>query len=61
MTPILLSLNWLPIKFCINYKVLLMNYKAQNGLAPLYLTDLVSPYNTCANSCKDFRLDTQYL
>jgi len=38
-----------------------MNYKAQNGLAPLYLTDLVSPYNTCANSCKDFRLDTQYL
>ncbi|XP_056098168.1 uncharacterized protein LOC130076896 [Rhinichthys klamathensis goyatoka] len=45
ITPILSSLHWLPIKFRINYKVLLLTYKALNGLAPMYLTDLLSPYN----------------
>ena len=45
ITPILSSLHWLPIKFRIDYKVLLMTYKALNGLAPVYLTDLLSPYN----------------
>ena len=45
ITPILSSLHWLPIKFRINYKVLLLTYKALNGLAPVYLTDLLSPYN----------------
>ncbi|XDV54562.1 hypothetical protein PO909_022822 [Leuciscus waleckii] len=36
ITSILSSLHWLPIKFRINYKVLLMTYKALNGLAPGY-------------------------
>jgi len=34
ITPILSSLHWLPIKFHLNYKVLLLTYKALNGLAP---------------------------
>ncbi len=34
ITPILLSLHWLPIKFRISYKILLLTYKAPNGLAP---------------------------
>ncbi len=38
ITPILL--HWLPIKFRISYKILLLAYKAQNGLAPAYLTNL---------------------
>jgi len=42
---VLSSLLWLPIKFWINYKVLLLTYKAPNGLAPVYLMDLLSPYN----------------
>ncbi len=45
ITPILQSLHWLPIKFCINYKILLLTYKALNGLAPAYLTSLLSCYN----------------
>ncbi len=45
ITPILSSLHWLPIKFRISYKVLLLTYKALNGLAPVYLMDLLSPYN----------------
>ncbi len=45
ITPILQSLHWLPIKFRISYKILLLTYKALNGLDPLYLTDLLSQYN----------------
>jgi len=45
ITPILPSLHWLPIKFRINYKILLLTYKALNGLAPVYLMELLSPYN----------------
>jgi len=45
VTPILSSLHWLPIKFHINYKVLLLTYKALNDLAYVYLMDLLSPYN----------------
>ncbi len=44
ITPILQSLHQLPIKFCISYKILL-TYKALNGLAPAYLTRLLSCYN----------------
>ncbi len=34
-----------PIKFRISYKILLLTYKALNGLAPAYLTSLRSHYN----------------
>ncbi len=45
ITTILQSLHWLPIKFRISYKILLLAYKALNGLAPAYLTSLRSRYN----------------
>ncbi len=45
ITPILQSLHWLPIKFRISYKRSLLAYKALNGLAPVYLTNLLSHYN----------------
>ncbi len=45
ITPILQSLHWLPIKFRISYKILLLAYKALNDLAPAYLTNLLSHYN----------------
>ncbi len=44
ITPILQSLHWLPIKYHISYKILLLTYKALNGLAPAYLTSLLSRY-----------------
>jgi len=44
ITSIRSSLHWLPIKFRINYKVLLLTYKALNVLAPVYLMDLLSLY-----------------
>ncbi len=45
ITPILQSLHWLPIKFRISYKIVLLAYKTLNGLAPVYQTNLLSCYN----------------
>ena len=41
---ILRSLHWLPVKERIIYKILLMTYKARNGLAPTYLSSLLHDY-----------------
>ena len=45
MTPVLKSLHWLPVKFRIVFKILLLAYKCMNNLAPSYLIELVMPYN----------------
>lgn len=44
ITPVLSDLHWLPIKFCIDFKVLLLTFKCLNNLAPDYLTNLLSLY-----------------
>ena len=43
-TPLLMELHWLPVKQRINFKILLITYKALNGQAPTYITDLLSYY-----------------
>ncbi len=40
--PVLSTLHWLPIKQRIDFKILLITYKALNGLAPQYLSELWS-------------------
>uniref|UniRef100_A0A672IAL3 Reverse transcriptase domain-containing protein n=1 Tax=Salarias fasciatus TaxID=181472 RepID=A0A672IAL3_SALFA len=44
ITPVLQSLHWLPVRFRIDFKVLLLVFKCLNGLAPSYLADLFLPY-----------------
>ncbi|KAL7874984.1 hypothetical protein SRHO_G00059540 [Serrasalmus rhombeus] len=44
ISPVLSSLHGLSIKFRIDYKILLLTYKALHGLAPEYLQDLISHY-----------------
>ena len=44
ITPVLASLHWLPIQQRIDFKVLLLTYKALNNQAPLYLKELIEPY-----------------
>ena len=44
ISPVLSTLHWLPVKFRIDYKILLLTYKALNGLAPQYLSELLSHY-----------------
>ena len=42
--PALASLHWIPVKFRIDFKVLLLVFKALNGLAPPYLSDCLDKY-----------------
>ena len=44
MTPVLYKLHWLPVKYRIEYKIILITYRALNGLAPNYLQDLLQVY-----------------
>ncbi len=44
ITPVLVSLHWLPVHVRSHLKVLLVTYKIINGFAPSYLSDLIKPY-----------------
>lgn len=41
ITPVLIDLHWLPVTYRIQYKILLLVYKALNGSAPKYLSELL--------------------
>ena len=55
ITPVLQSLNWLPIHQRISFKVLLLVYKIYHKLAPVYLQDLVS-FRSASTSSSTRRL-----
>ncbi|XP_043935110.1 uncharacterized protein LOC122808205 [Protopterus annectens] len=42
--PILTALHWLPVFYWIRFKVLLLVFKALNGLTPTYLSEILLPY-----------------
>ncbi|KAF7249404.1 5-hydroxytryptamine receptor 4, partial [Varanus komodoensis] len=44
ITPVLRQLHWLPIGVQAQFKVLVMTYKALNGLGPGYLKERLRPY-----------------
>ena len=44
ITPVLKSLHWLPVCQRIDFKILLLVYKALNGLGPKYISDLLPRY-----------------
>jgi hypothetical protein len=46
ITPILVELHWLPIEKRIEYKLLLITFKATHNLAPQYISDMLHPYPT---------------
>jgi hypothetical protein len=52
ITPILIDLHWLPIVKRIEYKILLLTFKALHGMAPGYIQDLikVSKKSRCLRS-----------
>ena len=43
-TPLLKDLHWLPLQYRIKFKVLLLTFKCLNGLAPSYLSSMVTVY-----------------
>ena len=44
LTPILHELHWLPVKYRIIYKILLLTYKCLHGMGPIYLQELLKEY-----------------
>ncbi len=44
ITTVLEKLHWLPVSFCVDFKILMLTYKALNNLAPQYLSELLTPY-----------------
>ena len=44
ITPILIQLHWLPIKYRIDYKIALLSFKCINNMAPQYLQTLIQIY-----------------
>ena len=56
---LLKTLHWLPISFRIDFKILLLTFKCLNGLAPDYLSELLSVRDTgrTLRSSRDLLLD----
>lgn len=42
ITPVLYSLHWLPVQFRIDFKILLFVFKALNGRAPEYISEILT-------------------
>lgn len=42
ITPSLISLHWLPVKFRIIYKIILLVFKGTHNLAPKYISDMLT-------------------
>ena len=51
ITPLLMELHGLPVEQHIHFKILLITYKALNGQAPTYLSDLLSYYRPARPLC----------
>ena len=57
ITPLLMELHWLPVEQRINFKIVLITYKALNGQAPSYISYLLSYYRPA----RSLRSSTQNL
>ncbi len=50
MTTVRKNLHWLPIKARIDFKILVLAWKACNGIGPKYLSDLLDKKHTTHNT-----------
>lgn len=58
ITPILRELHWLPVHYRINYKIALLTFKSLHGMAPDYISSLITKYSPsrCLRSSSEFFL-----
>ena len=56
ITPVLIALHWLPIRYRIIYTVLVLTFLAIHNLAPAYIADLISAYEPDRQLRSDGRL-----
>ena len=52
ITPVLFKLHWLPVRYRIEFKLLVLMYQAVHHLGPAYLTSLVT---SCTHSLTEIR------
>ena len=48
-TPLLFELHWLPVKLRIDYKIATLIFKCLHNLAPIYLQNIIEPYQPSRN------------
>ena len=41
ITPVLINLHWLPVRYRINFKILFLTFKALYGMVPSYIIGLI--------------------
>ena len=46
VTPLLIDLHWLPVEYCVRYKLLLFTYKGIHQLAPQYINEMFTRKST---------------
>ena len=44
ITPVLKELHWLPVRQRIKYKICMLTFKGLHGLAPKYVSDMLTRY-----------------
>ena len=49
ITPVLKDLHWLPIQYRIQFKILVITYKALQGQSPVYIRNLLQVYTPTRN------------
>ena len=42
ITPVLRELHWLPVRYRIHFKILLLTFRAIHGMAPHYISNLIN-------------------
>ena len=47
ISPVLMELHWLSVEQRVKFNILLLTYKVVNGMAPVYLQDLLDFYRPC--------------
>ena len=52
ISPILAKLHWLPVRSRIEYKILLLTFRALNNIGPQYIRDLLKVTTTSVKSHK---------
>ena len=57
ITESLIELHWLPVKARVDFKVILLVFKALNGKSPMYIQDLFTP---TSNSRYNLRNDSSH-
>ena len=52
ITPVLADLHWLPVRYRIKFKILLLVFKALMGKAPQYIRDMVRPRQSLSHKLR---------